>query len=295
MGILLGSNAAEALREAESERRYGAAHDFFHATPLVSGMARSTLPASGAAPSVATDQGSVQFHIIGQKPTDSKYSEIMQENCDNLLAMGGLIHGYMTRTYPKINTQTLDIESWVNVLKHLPDLCIGTAVDKTYKNRIAGVKVSGQFLSMIASAIITDGASLLTDFTSYLNSVGDVTFSASQTKETYNVLTCTFQSYLVPDGVGGYYDYSSIVLRQIDFLENFLQLKTPCFSSEYIDINMSYKEITTLVQCRRIRKSGDDYSLFQELINAEATKQFKDATNFFNGSNASQADIKPVN
>ncbi len=294
MGKILGSNAAQALMEAESERRYGAAHDFFHATPLVRGMAQSAPSASGTDPSVATDQGAVQFHIIGQKPTDSKYSEIMQENCDNLLGMGGLIHGYMTRHYPSVNSQVIDIDTWLNVVNQLPDLTIGTAVEKTYKNRVFGVKVSGEFLSMIASAIITDGASLLTDFTSYLNAIGDVIFSASQTQESYNVLTCTFQNYLIQDGLGGYYDYSALVLRQVKFLENFTQLKSPCGSAEHIDIDMSYKEVTTLVNSRRIRTGGADHHNFQKLIKAEATKQFKNAQNFFNGSNTPEADIKPV-
>lgn len=299
-------NAGAVQEAAASEAKFARAHDFFHATPLVAPVSALVVPGApapgraptaptpaGNDPSIATDQGSVQFHLIGQKPDDPKYSDIMQENADNLLAMGGLIYSYMKRSYPSVNLQTMDIGTWVNVVKNLPDLAIGQQVEKTYTNRLVGASVSGDFLSMIAKAIITDGASLLTDFTSYLNSIGSVVFSASNTKESYNVVTCTYQNYLVADQMGGYYDYSAIVLRQINFLEYFTQLKSSCASAEYVNINMKYSEVTTLVQSRRIRQGGPDYKLFQGLVNADATAQFANANNFFNGGSTPQSQIKP--
>jgi len=298
MAMLKGSNAGAVQQQAEAETKYALAQDFFHATPILPARtvlaAVDTAPApAGSDPSVATDQGSVQFHLIGQKPADPKYSDIMQENADNLLAMGGLIYSYMKKTYPSVNLQSLDINTWNGVIQHLPDLTIGQSVKKTYSNRLVGVQVSGEFLSMIAKAVITDGASLLTDFTSYLNSIGNVTFSASTTQESYNVLTCTYMNYLVDDQLGGFYDYSAIVLRQINFLEYFQELKSSCASAEYVNINMNYTEITTLVQSRRIRRDGPDYRLFQNLVNADATAQFSNADNFFNGGDTPQKDIAP--
>lgn len=291
MAKLLGSDVASGIQENESREKYAKAKSFFHATPLAFSDGALTEVSDS---SVATDQGSVQFHLIGHKPDDAKYSGIMQENADNLLAMGGLIYDYMHRAYPKVNLQSVDIDTWVNVINNLPDLTFGQVSEKSYTNRVTGVRVSGQFLSMVAKAIITDGASLLTDFTSYLNSIGDITFSASNQAESYNTLTCTYLNYLVADNMGGYFDYAAIALRQVNFYEHFQELRSSCASERFIDVSMRYKEVVTIVQSRRIRSGGPDYVMFQDLTNKNATEQFKKAKNFFNGGNAKTSDVKPT-
>lgn len=48
---------------------------------------------------IANDQGTVQLHLIGQKTDDPKWGGT-NENQDNLLAIGGLIHDYMHTHYP---------------------------------------------------------------------------------------------------------------------------------------------------------------------------------------------------
>ncbi|MBZ6377821.1 hypothetical protein B5C34_02950 [Pacificimonas flava] len=271
------------------DEQYDKAQDFFRPQPL---MLRGAADDSGNA-DIATDQGTVQFHLIGQKTTDPAYSSIMNDNQDNLLGIGGLIHNYMTAHYPTVNTAKLDINTWNNVVGNVPALSIGKAVQKKYSDSIAGTSVSGTFLSMIAKAIITDGASLLTDFNSFLEQVGNITFSAHTKDQSYKALTCTYQSYLVDNGAGGYYDYGAIVLRQIEFNEYFMDLKSSCSETKLVNVDMSYTEITNLVQTRRIRSGGADYNNFQSLINANSTEQFKKAQNFFNGGNTPQDDIKP--
>jgi hypothetical protein len=216
---LTGSSIAATQSQTEKEEEFVKARAFFYATPLAFGSAGPSPDVPDS--SIATEEGAVQFHLIGQKPNDLKYSDIMQQNADNLLALGGLVYDYIYKTYPTVDAQKLDIKTWSNVIGQLPDISFGKAVSKQYENRIVGVKVSGEFLSMIAKAIITDGASLLTDFTSYLNSIGDVIMSASNNNESYKMITCTYLSYLVDDNVGGYYDYAAIALRQITFQQHF--------------------------------------------------------------------------
>jgi hypothetical protein len=290
---LLEVQGAETVRAEFAKEQYGRAKDFFYSTPLA--FARAAVPAPPPPPdSYASDDGTVQFHIIGQKPKDPAYSDIMNQNGSNLLGMGGLVYDYMHRNYPTVNSQKLDINTWQNVISNLPDLAIGKAINKTYNNSIAGVSVSGEFLSLIASAIITDGASLLADFNSFLGAIGDVVFSVHTTAETYRALTCTYQNYLVDNGAGGYFDYGAIVLRQIDFAEHFMELKAACVSAQSVQINMDYIEIVNLVQTAKIRKGGADYAAFQGLISAASTQQFSNAKNFFNGGNTPQTDLKPT-
>jgi hypothetical protein len=282
---------AELVREDDAKQAYGRAQDFFYAKPLAFGDLAAAAPAPD---SFASAQGTVQFQLIGQKPQDPAYTDIMNQNASNLLGIGGLVFDYMHKTYPSVNTQTLDINTWNSVVSNIPDLAIGQAVKKTYKNSIAGVQISGQFLSLIAKAIITEGASLLTDFTSYLNAIGDVVFSVQVKEQEYKALTCTYTNYLVSNGVGGYYDYGKITLRQIDFLENFMQLKSSCASASYVNVNMSYTEIENVVQTGRIRKGGPDAAAFEALINVNSTAQFTAAKNFFNKPATPQNQIKPV-
>jgi hypothetical protein len=265
--------------------------DFFRSTPMAFVAADATPPDPGADTS---DEGTVQFQLIGMQPTDPAYSGIMNENANNLLGIGGLVFDYMHRTYPTVNSQKLDINTWANVVSNIPDLAIGKAVDKTYTNSVAGITLSGEFLSLIAKAIITDGASLLTDFSSYLNSIGGVIFSKDVKTESYKALTCTYMNYLVSNGVGGYVDYGAIVLRQITFNQNFQQYKSICGSAEFIDINMNYTEIVNLVQTSRIRKGGADYENFQSLINMNQVNQFKNAKNFFNAGSTPQSQVTPT-
>ncbi|MGE3538758.1 MAG: hypothetical protein AB7N91_15170 [Candidatus Tectimicrobiota bacterium] len=296
MATLLGSTIAQVHSQQEACDKIARAHDFFKLPVSAAALAVSA-PATGASPapdsSIATDQGAVQFHLIGQKPDDPKYSAIMQENADNLLAMGGLVHGYMLRNYPTVTADSIDINTWLNVVSHLPAITPPDKKNKTYKNRIVGVRVSGEFLSMIAKAIITDGASLLADFTSYLNSIGDVTLSASNRSESYTVLTCTYLMYMVSDGVGGYYDYSAISLKQIKFNEYFQELKSSCISEQYVNIDLAYDEYTFLVQSRQIRQGGQLYQGFQGLVNPNATAQLQAANNFFNAPSVPQKEISP--
>ena len=218
----------------------------------------------------------------------------MNENANNLLAMGGLVFAYMHTHYPTVSSQKLDINTWQNVVGNIPGLAIGSNVSKNYNNNISGVSISGEFLSLIASAIITDGASLLVDFTSFLNSVGDVVFSAQMTSESYKALTCTYQSYIKENALGGYLDYGAIVLRQIEFSEHFMELKGVCFDAKSVSVSMSYVESTCLVQTSRIREGGVDYERFQSLINKNSIEQFKRAKNFFNAPNTPQDQITPA-
>lgn len=286
----IGAQSIPAMEKEASKNNYNNAGRFYNAKPLVLANAAAPAPTSD---SYASQEGMVQFHLIGQATTDPQYSAIMNENQDNLLGIGGLVHDYMHTHYPTVNAQKLDINTWSNVIANIPDLSIGKDVTKNYTNSIKGASISGEFLSLIAKAIITDGASLLTDFSSYLTSMGDVVFSKHNTSESYKALTCTYQSYLVDNGVGGYYDYGAIVLRQIEFAEHFMELKAACAEAKSVQIAMNYTEIVNLVQTRRIRKGGVDYDNFQGLVNANSTAQFKKANNFFNGGSTPQADIKP--
>jgi len=276
--------------QAYSNKSYDAARAFFHATPLVLAQANAAPPSDDK---IANDQGTVQFHLIGQKTDDPKYSGIMNQNQDNLLAIGGLIHDYMHTNYPNIDSKKLDINTWTNVVGYIPDLAVGAQKQKTYSNKFVGTSVSGTFLSLIAKAIVTDGASLLTDFQSFLTEMGNLTFSASSKAQQYKALTCTYQSYLLDNGAGGYFDYGAIVLRQIEFKEYFLELKSSCSSTQYVNVDMDYTEVTNIIQTRRIRKGGPDYQNFQDMVNKNSTEQFQKAKNFFNGGSTPQNDIKP--
>ncbi|WP_027146051.1 hypothetical protein [Mesorhizobium sp. WSM3626] len=278
-------------REQEySDNIYKSAREFFHARPLVRSLANA---APARDDMIANDQGTVQFHLIGQNTRDRMYSGILNENQDNLLAIGGLIYDYMHSNYPNIDTKKLDIRIWADVLSKIPNLSIGAQNQKSYSKAVFGTSVSATFLSLVAQAIITDGASLLTDFESFLTAMGDITFSTSAKAQQYRALTCTYQSYLLDNGAGGYYDYGAIVLRQIEFKENFLELKSCCSSTQQIDVDLDYTEVISVVQARRIRKGGPDYENFQQLVNANSTDQFKKAKNFFNGGSTPQHDIKP--
>lgn len=282
--------AAEELDLQHSAQTFLAARDFFHATPSLFVAAEVAPPPTE---SWASGEGQIQFHLIGQKTDDPKYSDIMNENQDNLLSIGGLVHDYMTKTYPKVTSQKLDISTWLGVVKHVPDLAIGTNQNKTFHQEYEGVKISGQFLSLVASAVITEGASLLTDFQKWLQKVGDITFSKNTKDQTYKVTAVTYQSYLVENGAGGYYDYGSLVLRQIDFKSHFLELNGACVDVKKVVVDMAYVESVSLLQTRRIRKGGPDYARFQALVNANSTKVFKDAENFFNGGGTPQKDLTP--
>ncbi|MCA1371297.1 hypothetical protein I6F15_28675 [Bradyrhizobium sp. BRP14] len=276
--------------QSYSDKNYEAARAFFYAKPLVLAQENAAPPGDDT---IANDQGTVQFHLIGQKTNNPTYSGVMNENQDNLLAIGGLIHDYMHTHYPAIDSQKLGINTWTDVVANMPDGSIGRHEQKSYSNKFAGTSVSGTFLSLIAKAIITDGTSLLTNFQSFLTEMGNLTFSASGKAQQYKALTCTYQSYLLDNGAGGYYDYGAIVLRQIEFKEYFLELKSSCSSTQYVNVDMEYTEVTTIIQTRRIRKGGPDYQNFQGLVNKNSTEQFKKAKNFFNGGSTPQADLKP--
>ncbi|EJC75092.1 hypothetical protein Rleg10DRAFT_3650 [Rhizobium leguminosarum bv. trifolii WSM2012] len=276
--------------QAHSNKAYDAARAFFYAKPLVLAQANAAPPSDDK---IANDQGTIQFHLIGQKPDDPKYSGIMNENQDNLVAIGGLVHEYMHTHCPNIDSQKLDINTWTNVVGNIPDLAVGAQKQKTYSNKFVGTSVSGTFLSLIATAVVTDGASLLTDFQSFLTEMGNLTFNACGKAQQYKVLTCTYQSYLIENGAGGYFDYGAIVLRQIEFKEYFQELKSSCSSSQYVNVDIDYTEVTNIIQTRRIRQGGPDYQNFQNLVNKNSTEQFQNSNNFFNGGSTPQNDIKP--
>ncbi|MBY3169865.1 hypothetical protein [Rhizobium laguerreae] len=276
--------------QSYSNKDYEIARAFFHAKPL------SLAQIDAAAPSddqVANDQGTVQFHLIGQKTDDPKYSGIMNENQDNLLAIGGLVHDFMHTNYPDIGSKKLDINTWTNIVGHIPNLSVGPQKQRSFSYKVAGTSVSGIFLSLIAKAIVTEGASLMTDFQSFMTAMGNLTFSANRNTPHYKAVTCTYQSYLLDNGEGGYFDYGAIVLREIEFKEHFLELKSCCSSTKFVNIDMSYTEVTNLLQTRRIREGGPDYKNFQGLVNKNSTEQFKKAQNFFNGGSTPQNEIKP--
>jgi hypothetical protein len=252
-----------------------------------------TAEAISVDPSIATNRGAVLFQFIGQKPSDTRYSAVLQENADILLAMGGLIHAYMNRTRPVVDQEVLDINTWSGVISHIPNLAIGRPVQKFHANRIPGTQVAANFLGMIANAVIIDGASVLTDFTAHLKAIGDAVFHVNSSQQTYDIITCTYQNYLVDNGFGGYYDYSAIVLRQLHFRDYFQNFKSCCGSTEPVEMDLEYTEIKSLVQMGRIRRGGPDRRNFHELINDADTACFLAAGNVFNGE-APQSQIRPM-
>lgn len=270
---------------------YETARKYFYAKPLVLAQPDAAAPKDDT---IATDLGMVQFHIFGQASDDPKWGRIMNENGDNLLAMGGLINDYMLTYYPKIDDKKLDINTWTDVVSHLPDLSIGAQKQKSYSNKVGGTSISGTFLALLANAIVSEGASLLPEFQTFLTNMGDLAFSVKREPQRYKVTTCTFQSYLVDNRAGEYFDYGAIVLRQIEFKGNFLELRSSCSSTQYFNIDMDYTEVTNLVQTRRIRKGGPDYENFQELVNENSTAQFTRSKNFFNGGKNKDLKGQPV-
>ncbi len=304
--ITLPQQAAQKIDQAHSEQKYQKAHDLFKSVPLApkSIKANIAMTDSGGNSGTSGDNsnsnadtgsdGAVQFHLIGMQPTDPRYNDMMNENSSNLLSIGGLVYNYMHSNYGGDLTK-LDISAWNNVVSNVPDLSLGTSVNKQYKNTIAGTSISGEFLSLVAKAIITDGASLLSDFTSYLNSIGNVVFSLNTNSESYQIVTCTYTNYLVSNQVGGYFDYGAITLRQINFREHFMQFKGACSSVEKISIEMDYTEIINLVQTAKIRSGGADYNNFQSLISGNSTQQFTSAKSFFNAPKTPQNQVTPSN
>lgn len=270
---------------------YETAHNYFYAKPLALAQLGAAAPNDDT---IANDMGMVQFHIFGRVSDDPKWAGIMNENGDNLLAMGGLIQDYMSTHYPKIDDKKLDINTWTDVVSHLPDLSIGAQKQKSYSNKVTGASISGTFLGLLANAIVSEGASLLTDFQKFLTNMGDLAFSVIRKPQGYKVTTCTFENYLVDNRVGNYLDYGAIVLRQIEFKGNFLELRSSCSSTQYFNIDMDYTEVTNLIQTRRIRKGGPDYENFQELVNENSTAQFTRSKNFFNGGKNKDLKRRPV-
>nr|WP_294516233.1 hypothetical protein [uncultured Rhodopila sp.] len=290
---LIPIQAAAMLDNAATEKQFADARAFFHAkrsTPRNRALALGAEPAA----QTASDQGAVQFHLIGQAPADSKYSDIMNQNADNLLSIGGLIHGYMNANFPKIDAKTLTVETWRPALDAIPCTTVSEATIKDYHKSIAGVSISGEFLSMIAKAIITDGASLLTDFSTFLAAQGDIVFSLKTEGNSYKAISVTYVNYLIDNHAGGYYDYGAIFLRQIDFLASFMEAKAACVTAQSININMKYQEWVWKVITSKIRKGGSAYQDFQGLIDAGDTAAFSNAKNFFHKPKTPQAEIKPL-
>jgi hypothetical protein len=271
---LLAMQAAEKVRAQEAPESYAKAKDFFYATPLLNARAVAPPPPPE---SYASDQGTIQFHLFGHKPEDAAYSDMMNQNGNNLLAIGGLVHDYMQRLYPTVNSAKLDLTTWFKVIYHIPHL---TFFKKTapppYSLLVHRASVSGEFLGIIASAILAGDGSLLTDFNSFLRAIGSAGFSG------YKALTCTFQNYIIVRENSYWYDYGAIFLRKFEFTEMGDQM------------NIKYTEMGTLVSTRQIRHGGKNYHAFQGLVNANATEQFKSAKNFFDAGNTPQADLRPV-
>jgi hypothetical protein len=110
--------------------------------------------------------------------------------------MGGLVHNYITKKYPKVNSQSLSLQTWKQVVESIPNLAIRGAVNKGFSFSQPGVNISRQFLQMLAKATIRDGASLLTDFQTFLGKMSDIIFSVAAGNQNYKVMTCTYLNYL---------------------------------------------------------------------------------------------------
>jgi Virulence factor Evf len=147
----LSVQAAQKTDRQQDEAAYEKARDFFYSVPLRLANAQP----SPVTPSYDTNsQGTVQFQLIGQVPTDPAYSDIMYQNASILFDIGGLIFDYMHTHYPVVNTAKLDVNTWQNVVAKIPDLAIGSAVEKKYNNNVKGVQIAAEFLSLVAKALL---------------------------------------------------------------------------------------------------------------------------------------------
>jgi virulence factor Evf-like protein len=268
-----------------TEENFDKAGDFFSAGPT-----------SFAPGQIATQNGAIQFHVIGEKPNDPAFSSIMNENMDILIGMGGLVKSAMDRNYPlggNADDKALDINNWRKVIGHIPMLAPQQAKSNEYTHQVAGVKISGEFLQMLAKAAITEGASILTDFQAWLQKMGDVMFSVQSKSQQYRMVTCTYLCYLQSNGVGGWYDWASLVLREVYFKAGFQEFNGVCVKAQNISIDMRFTEYMNIVPCRFFRTGGDFHDKWKNLLNPAATKQFEEAGNYFGAPATPQDDLTP--
>jgi hypothetical protein len=67
-----------------------------------------------------------------------------------------------------------------------------------------------------------------------------------------------------------------------------------CATAQSVNIHMKYQEWATQVQTAKIRKGGDRYQDFQDLIDAGDTEAFSKAKNLFNKPKTPQKDLTPL-
>lgn len=245
-------------------------------------------------PAIATEDGAVQFHVLGHTSDHEIYGAVLRQNAEILMGMAGLIHSYTRQYYPTVDRRVMNIDTWRGVLENLPDLAIGQSLQKSYRDRIAGEQVPRTLLGLIAGAKVPEDGSVLTDFSAYLDSQHDATFAASNDRDDYRFITCSFLNYLVGDGLWGYHDHAAIVLREVNFREGFQALRSSCRSAAPVVMQLEYTEIKALVQTRRLREGGADHRLFQNLIDPAATAKFASAVNLFNAVATPQSQLAPT-
>lgn len=296
------TNAIVDVQAEMMARSFDEARSFFKIKPMSHPVLRDAVPAAAPVappptlpePPTSSSDGTVQFHLIGMKPTDPKWGDIMNENADLCLNVGSLIHGAMNQYYPSVSADKLSFDNWAGAISNLPGVSLSKAVDKNFSQRVDSVNISGAFLSLLAKAIITDGSSLLTDFDKFLQIVGDDIFKKTSKDQGYKLICTTFTNYLIDNQTGSYYDYATVGVKEVTFNDHFQELKVVCATVTQVDVSMTYKESIAILPTRLMRKGGAHYEDYQQLFDENWKAQFKVAKNFFHPAPAPQSDIKPI-
>jgi hypothetical protein len=203
---------------------------------------------------MAANPGSVQFHLFGEKPSTGNYSEIVNEDMDVLLRLGGLVHqtgGSATLDFVKLQSIIVSLQPW----------CLE---QDRYRwdpsESVASDQVAGELLKLFAGPLAAKADPLLPQFAEFLSKLPDW----SQT------LACTYLVYLRKNKKGGYEDRGEIAVRSIEM------------SLQNAQYQYKYEEVNYFVDLSLIRKGGRDHDALQKRLQGASVQQFMSAENFFN-------------
>lgn len=221
----------------------------------------------------------LQFHLFGEKPSTGTYSEIVNEDMDVLLSLGGLVHQRIVAEYPTGGSSTLDFINLQSVIRsvrwcHEQDRYLWEPSES-----VASGQVAHELLKLFAGPLAAKAVPLLPDFAAFLAKLSVAPKPIEQTADHIGVavptgwsktLACTFLVYLQKNRKGEYMDTGEIAVRSVEM------------SLQNAKYQYKYEEVNYLVDVSLIRKGGHDHDALQSLLQEASVQQFLSAKNFFN-------------
>lgn len=199
-----------------------------------------------------------------------------------LIAVTSIVTDYVNRYAEAYGKDfKTDPELWTLALSKIPLMGPSKIDQKSYSRHLKGVSIATDFVQFLLGIVVTEGASALGSFSSFLSKQGEaLNFGVEHNADYYKTITVGVAVEVFK--VGDEIVYTPKIRQyRVDFTRENSKWYGACVKVEYVDINFDYQYAANVFDYEALEDSSIKAD-FEKFIQMQRKAQIEGASTFFN-------------